>query len=193
MAKKTKVAKRSKKAKTVAPSVSREQSKTKLTPRVGPDGEIIERRNGGARPGAGRKPGSLGKGAHISSLKNEVLHFRQKYGRIPLDHMLRVLNTDCTPQGENEEPEAYRRRLRHIEDRQDWAAQAAAPFMHAKLASIEIVAGGAPVQQEVDLTKLDNNELDQLERLVNKAAKHPELAPPIDLDESQYHEVESDT
>jgi hypothetical protein len=132
----------------------------------------------------------------INSLKNEVLTLRSKYGVMPLDHMLKALNQPLPDIPENidlKDADAVKERDRLIVERkeiigrQDWAAEHAAPYLHAKLASIEVTtAGRDPVKHPVDLRKLSDKELDALETLVNKATMTPEE---VTLDESQYTEI----
>lgn len=142
---------------------------------------------GGYRPNAGRPPG---KGESVSSLKNEVLHYRRRYKRMPLEHLMNALNDECSPKRNKETEAEFFARQAKWRGRQDWAAVQAAPFMHAKLASVEIVTGGQPVQHPVDLKKLTPEELDTMEALVRKASINPEDMRAIELDESQYHEVD---
>jgi hypothetical protein len=169
---------------------------------------------GGRRDGAGNnhKIGQF-QGGTVNSLKNEVLTLRSKYGKMPLDHMLKVLNNDDFPDPptppklpparatdkERKEYESaakkyevallkYEKARAHFIARQDWAAEHAAPYLHARLASIEITAPGPAVRREVDLTKLTNEELNNLEALVVKASKEP--VEEVTLDEDQYHEVD---
>lgn len=83
--------------------------------------------HGGARQNAGRKPGA-------STRMNEKA--RQKAaegGLMPLEYMLAVLRDETNP----------------AEDRMD-AAKAAAPYVHAKLASVEHKGdGGGPMVLEI--------------------------------------------
>jgi hypothetical protein len=164
----------------------------------------VKSNRGGAREGAGGGP----KRVEIRSLKNEVLHLRMKYKKMPLNHLLDILNTDPPPPPErphelqeqdeertqedyDEELKAYERdlaeyrtNLKAFEARQDWASEKAAPFMHHRLSAIEITGeGGGPIHQKVDIRKLSEAELDALERLVRKAAI-------VTLDEDQFHEVD---
>ena len=70
--------------------------------------------SGGARKGAGRKPG-------VQNLINREAKERAlANGELPLDYMLRVMRSDLVD-----------------DKRRDAMAQAAAPYLHAKLASIE--------------------------------------------------------
>ena len=74
-----------------------------------------EKINGGARPGSGRKPGSPNK--KTAAFQKAV----EESGVTPLDYMLQVMRNPA------EDPRA---RL--------GAAQAAAPYVHAKLSSVEV-------------------------------------------------------
>lgn len=69
---------------------------------------------GGKRDGAGRKPGAPNKKTQ------ERIAAIEASGLMPLDYMLSVLR---------DEQESLERR--------DWAAEKAAPYVHAKLANIE--------------------------------------------------------
>jgi hypothetical protein len=69
---------------------------------------------GGKRENAGRKPG-------VPNTKTqEVIAAVEASGLTPLDYMLNLLRDELTPT-----------------DRRDWAAEEAAPYVHARLASIE--------------------------------------------------------
>ena len=86
------------------------------------DSKGFKQSKGGARAGAGRKPG-------LPSKKNaETIKACEESGITPLEYMLKVMRSEV------EEPRA---RLA--------AAQAAAPYVHAKLSSIEVTGkdGGA--------------------------------------------------
>lgn len=78
--------------------------------------------NGGKRPGSGRKPGTPNK--KTAELQKAV----EESGLTPLAYMLQVMR---------DETEEAPRRLT--------AAQAAAPYVHAKLSSVELTGkdGGA--------------------------------------------------
>ena len=69
---------------------------------------------GGKREGAGRKPGSA------TTRTRETADKAASEGLTPLDYMLHVLRDEGQPK----------------EDRM-WAAEKAAPYVHAKLASVE--------------------------------------------------------
>lgn len=80
--------------------------------------------HGGPRSGAGRKLGGANK------LDQEARQRAAEGGLMPLDYMLDVLRNEGLS----------------LEDRMD-AAKAAAPYVHAKLASVEHKGdGGGPLQ-----------------------------------------------
>lgn len=91
---------------------------------------------GGARPGAGRKKGEPNKRTAEAQAKTE------ETGVTPLEYMLEVMRNPL------EEP---RVRL--------GAAQAAAPYVHAKLSSVEVSGkDGGPMQTvtRIELIALDD-------------------------------------
>lgn len=71
-------------------------------------------KSGGARPGAGRPKGVANK------LTKEAIEKARSEGIMPLDYMLAVLRDPNAEEG-----------------RRDGMAQAAAPYLHPKLASVE--------------------------------------------------------
>jgi len=75
---------------------------------------MVETTHGGARPGAGRKPGSIRKATAEAQAKAAAT------GILPLDFMLSRMRDELAPMAE----------------RMDMA-KAAAPYVHAKLSSIE--------------------------------------------------------
>jgi hypothetical protein len=80
--------------------------------------------HGGARPNAGRKPGALNKATAKAREQAEA------GGEMPLDFMLRVMRDTETD----------------LPQRLDMA-KAAAPYVHAKLAAIEVAgAEDAPIK-----------------------------------------------
>lgn len=88
------------------------------TSSVKPSAEKISKNiKGGARPGAGRKPGSPNKKTA------EVIAKAEQGGMMPLEYMLSIMRN----------PQAS------ADARLD-AAKASAPYVHAKLASIEVNA-----------------------------------------------------
>lgn len=82
--------------------------------------------HGGARPNAGRKPGALNKATAAAREKAEA------EGIMPLDFMLKIMRDDESTKAE----------------RMDMA-KAAAPYVHARLSSIEAKADLA-----VEVTKV---------------------------------------
>ena len=98
--------------------------------------------NGGPRPGSGRKPGTPNK----RTLKTQ--EHVEGSGITPLDYMLSVMRDGA------EEP---RQRLA--------AAQAAAPYVHAKLSSVELTGkDGGPLETKstIDPTKLSDAALKEI-------------------------------
>lgn len=90
--------------------------------------------HGGKRDGAGRKAGTANKKTR------EIADKAAGEGLMPLDYMLSVLR--------NEQADA--------KDRM-WAAEKAAPYVHAKLASVEHKGeGGGPLQVIIKQFKLDD-------------------------------------
>lgn len=89
---------------------------------------------GGKRPGAGRKPGAKNK---ASADREKAI---RKSGLTPLDYMLRLMRNGKLDRGTRLE-----------------AAKSAAPYVHPKLASVEVTGPeGGPVQvEEVRRTIVD--------------------------------------
>lgn len=104
---------------------------------------------GGKRIGAGRKAGAATKRTRAIADKATA------EGMTPLEVMLKAMRTHA--------------------DKDEWdeaasIAKDAAPYMHAKLASIQHTGrGGGPIQT-VDLTKLSGDELAQLEAIFGPLA-----------------------
>lgn len=97
-------------------------------------------KNGGKRPGAGRKPG----------VPNKATLERQERvaatGETPLDYMLRVMRDPRAKAG-----------------RRDEMARAAAPYVHPRLATTQHTGrNGGPIQH-LDLSKATNEQLGALE------------------------------
>lgn len=92
---------------------------------------------GGPRPGSGRKKGSPNKRTA------EQVKAVEESGLTPLDYMLSVMrNTESEP----------RERLN--------AASMAAPYVHAKLSSVELSGpGGGPIEASMDLSGLTTEQL----------------------------------
>lgn len=94
-----------------------------------------EKKNGGARPGAGRKPGS------VTKKTREIANKAAEAGITPLEYMLEVMRDDENPMDVRFE-----------------AAKAAAPYIHPKLSSIE--ASVSVSQHEAALDELDDEATD---------------------------------
>lgn len=104
-------------------------------------------RRGGARPGAGKKDGPR--------YQKRLRSFRERYPVFPLEHLMDVLNSDAPAE------ERFR------------AAVQAAPYVHPRLAAIQIQQLQEP-QHSLDLTKLTDEELIFFERILAKAQiTHP--------------------
>jgi hypothetical protein len=104
---------------------------------------------GGKRPGAGRKPG-----------KSVAVKVERAGGVTPLEHMLRVLNDQNTP-----------------EDRKDRIAAQAAPYVHARLANVTHKGTLGIVNAEL----LTDDELAAI-----ASGRRPEASPQAD-DTSKLH------
>ena len=105
---------------------------------------------GGRREGAGRKPGS------VSKLDGGARRKAMEGGMMPLDYLLGIMR---------DEDQDARWRLD--------AAKAAAPYCHARLSSTELSGpNGSAVEvqttQKLDISDLDDEELDILERALQK-------------------------
>jgi hypothetical protein len=81
----------------------------------------------------------------------EVRSFKSRFKPQPLEYMLQIINNDRLP----------------MELRCAMAAEAA-PYLHPKLKAIEIAAIADPEQPGLDLTKVSDEDLDQLDRIVTK-------------------------
>lgn len=100
---------------------------------------------GGARPGAGRKRNKPNKATAAREARVAAS------GDTPLDYMLKVMR--------DKKADASRR---------DDMAKAAAPYVHPKFSSI--TPGPAGGSQAMDLSKLNDDELAQVERISRKLA-----------------------
>lgn len=79
------------------------------------------------------------------------------------------------------------------DDRRDQMAKAAAPYIHPRLAAFDIKNNPRPVEHSLDLTKLTDDELRALERIVAKSQRVTVIendderdAPSIEYDDSGY-------
>jgi hypothetical protein len=106
---------------------------------------------GGARPGAGRKKGSVNRAT--AEARTEAA----KIGETPLEYMLRVMRDPTTEQG-----------------RRDDMAKGAAPYLHARLAATAL--HGALEVTRIDIRSLTDDQLDALIQRLEKKIEGPELA-----------------
>ena len=107
--------------------------KKQETPRKAP----VATKRGGARAGAGRKKGSgTGKLASTKAIAKAA------EGESPIEYMLRTMRQadddllDLEKSGAIETAERIKLQAARNQ-RRDWAAQAAAPYVHPRLSSIE--------------------------------------------------------
>lgn len=132
-----------------------------IEPQKKPDGR------GGRRPGAGRRPAP----------RLDAGSLRMRFPIWPIEHLLEVLNEPKLqlpkfPQAITEQTIAqYKSELadyvRQRNEKMD-AAGKAAPFLHPRLAAIDITQK-PQVRHKLDLTKLSDEELKQLEHITVKA------------------------
>lgn len=89
---------------------------------------------------SGRRPGTPktgGRKAGVSNSKTKVIVTEAMLSGItPLEHMLAVVRTPMPTQMDDESPEAFMARCKWHVARQDSMAQAAAPYLHPRLANI---------------------------------------------------------
>jgi len=113
---------------------------------------VAESKRGGARPGAGRKPGSA------TRKTREIADKAAQQGKTPLEVMLEAM-IDAYKEGGAVAAFPF--------------AKDAAPYLHAKMAAVEVTGkDGGPIQTQSaapDLSSLSDEELEALERLVAKA------------------------
>ena len=138
----------------------REEKKPKLKK----DG--TPKKSGGYRANAGRPPGLQSK-----KLAQTVMSFRERYPIQPLDHFMSILNNDKEPKS-----------------RRDYAAEKALPFLNQRLSAVQLTGeNGGPVRYAIDVTKLSDEELSFLERVMTKAA-----APMAENDNDEPTEGDED-
>jgi hypothetical protein len=114
-------------------------------------------KRGGARPGAGRKPGS------VTQKTRTIAEAAMTSGITPLEVMLIDMRTKFA-QGD----------VAGAADR----ARDCAPYMHPRLQSVEQTGkNGGPIQQEIthrqDLGNLSAAELETMQTLLEKASANP--------------------
>lgn len=139
--------------------------------------------HGGHREGAGRPVGVVAKPKRYKTMRNEALLMRARFDKMPLEHMLTILNTELDPKTHTPE------QLAHWEHRQDEAAKHAAPFLHQKLAQVEIIDGGGAEEQPltIDTSKLTTEEIITLRALLVKS--QPVI--PTTIDSEDYSVTEN--
>ncbi len=130
---------------------------------------------GGRRVGAGRKKGSLSLtgfgGVHF---QRTLQSYQRRFKTHPLDLLLAIINDEV--RGKDGKPTELPVALK-LE-----AAKAAAPYLHRKLPQAVELDGtdGGPIRYSMDLTKLTDEELMALERMLIKAQRP--MLPLLDLD-----------
>jgi hypothetical protein len=147
--------------------------------------QLPQKKNGwgGARPGSGKQRGH-------PTMRKEILQFRDKYPLLPVEYFLQVLNErvqevdDKNKKVFDSEGKPVYKKFSHDEKMK--AAEDAAPYVHCRLASIEVSGpDGGPVKHAFDLTKLSDEELAAFEKIAAKAQI-------LTLSKSEYDEVPSD-
>lgn len=118
------------------------------------------RGHGGKRPGAGRPRRTAP--AVIRSLANEPITWRKQYRLMPVEFLLSIINDDQQP----------------VERRIECAIEAA-PYAHARLTTVSIsnAPESPPIKAVLDVDRLDDSELLQLERLLEKASQPTPATP----------------
>jgi hypothetical protein len=109
--------------------------------------KISKKTKGGARPGAGRKKGSPNK--RTAETQKAV----EESGVTPLEYMLTIMRTEPTVELE---PKDW---LAAVTLRFE-AAKAAAPYVHAKLSSVEMNANVTHQTLDQELAALNGADLD---------------------------------
>ena len=103
-------------------------------------------RHGGARKGAGRKKGAA------TRKTREIADKAAEEGITPLEFMLQVMRTEP-------DPDLDPRDLLQACTLRFEAAKAAAPYIHPRLAAVEVTGeNGGPVRQSVEMTIVDGNQ-----------------------------------
>jgi hypothetical protein len=152
-----------------------------IEPQKKPDGR------GGRRPGAGRPP---------VRHRLDAVSLRERFPVWPIEHMLEVLNeprlqlpnfpqqiTEQTIAKYNSEHADY---VRQRTEKLD-AAKGAAPFLHPRLAAIDITQK-PQVRHKLDLTKLSDEELKQLEHITVKA-QMTFVEDQSDVEDGEFNEI----
>jgi hypothetical protein len=143
---------------------------------------------GGRRPGAGRIP---------TRHRLDAVSLRGRFPVWPIEHMLEVLNEpnllppefpeqiteQATAKYNNDHADYVRQRNEKME-----AARSAAPFLHPRLAALDITAK-PQVRHKLDLTKLSDEELKQLEHITVKAQMTFIEDQSEDIEDSEFNEI----
>lgn len=136
--------------------------------------EIVKSKRGGKRPGAGRPKGIPYAESRPGANRNKSL--RERYPVWPLEHMLSVLNQPdvIVPKknGKNgkeiENLEELKVQAEKVAAAKMDAAKAAAPYLHPRLAQVDINSTNRQVKHSLDLSKMTDEELAFFERIVAK-------------------------
>lgn len=138
-------------------------------------------RHGGRRVGGGRPKGSNAG----TSRGNKVMNLRQRFPKMPIEHMLGVLNEPDIQVPEalaasvnsknKEEATAAQAEISEIKEdilrqiaRKDDMAKSAAPYIHPRLSSLQVRDERRADKSAFDLSKLSNEELVLFELLAAK-------------------------
>ena len=143
------------------PAAKKKAAKKKVTKKVAekktpPKKNRGTSRNGGARRNAGRKEGAATKRTRAIADK-----LAEEKGLTPLEYMLDVLRTGPDEikakhaAGELDDAE-YMVALQAAQERRDWAAEKAAPYIHPRLASIEQKGAGGGQDDWLDIIEEGN-------------------------------------
>lgn len=109
---------------------------------------------GGRRAGAGRPKGRRNKAATLRQEKEAIKDFQNRFDLLPLQYMVNVMRDPTV------EPA-----------RRDAMARAAAPFFHPRLSAVDVRSTQKPPRHSIDLRKLSDEQLLQLEQIVSVAGQ----------------------
>lgn len=111
--------------------------------------------HGGRRAGAGRPRKVHNQSPTIKGEAKAIKDFaKRNNGMLPLDHMLSVMR----------DPEVK-------DERRDAMARAAAPYFHPRLSALDVRSNAKPTRNSIDLRKLTDEQLLQLEQIVAVAGQ----------------------
>lgn len=137
---------------------------TKVVPRVKKnrikkDGTKGNPNWGGKRKGAGRPTIE----EEMKRRDHSVQAYRTRYLIQPLNYVMCILN-DLNPK--TFEP----LRRPYSDAKKEWAVEKAIPYLHHRLAAMQLTgADNGPVKHTVDVRKLSDQELLELEKIMSKA------------------------